>query len=144
MLEVGKVIKTDKEKNTATVEFDRKSACAKCGMCMMTEDQKKVEITLKNNIGAVEEDYVEVSMGGNFVLTAALIVYVIPLILIGVALFITKRMSEEIQLISAGGSLFVGFIISFIADRLIRNRKGYTPEIINILEKSKEETENGR
>ncbi|MGI6701479.1 MAG: SoxR reducing system RseC family protein [Christensenellales bacterium] len=141
MIETGKVISVDKEQNSVTVEFDRKSACGKCGMCLMSADKMKVELTLKNNLGAEVEDYVEVKIADSFVLSAALIVYIIPVIIFGIALFITRNMSEEIQIIVGGVSLVAGMAAAFIADRKIRNHKASTPEIINIL-KPKEESNN--
>lgn len=139
MIEKGKVIKIDNKKNTATVSFDRKSDCEKCGMCLMSKDKMKVEITLKNKVNAELNDIVEVSMGEGFVLTSAIIVYLIPVILIGLSLLFTRKYDEIIQIISIGLSLLIGLLIAFIIDKSIRNRKGFNPEIINIIEKSKEE-----
>ena len=139
MVEIGKVIKADDKHKTVTVEFDRKSACGKCGMCLMAENNMKVELNLSNKVNAVIDDMVEVKMGEGYVLTSALIVYTIPIVLVGLALFITRNLSEIIQLISIGLALILGIIAAVISDRKIRNRKGFCPEIINILEKSKEE-----
>jgi positive regulator of sigma E activity len=72
--ESGKVIKEDGRKKTVTVEFERKSACEKCGMCMMSKNNMTVSLTLKNNVDAQLGDIVEVSMGDGFVLTSAAIV----------------------------------------------------------------------
>lgn len=143
MVETGKVISADSGKNQVTVQFDRKSACGKCGMCMMSEDKMKVELTLDNYLNAKIDDIVDVSMGGGYVLTSALIVYLIPLILVGISLFATKSLSEGIQIIGIIISLLFGILIAYISDKKLRNRKGYVPEIINI-HQSKEETKNGR
>lgn len=144
MRESGKVIKEDARKKNVTVEFERKSACEKCGMCMMSKSNMTVSLTLKNNMGAKIGDTVEVSMGDSFVLTSAAIVYIIPLILGGIGLLITRNMSDWFQLIGIGAGLVGGLIVAVISDRKLRNRKGFRPEIINILEKSKEEINNGK
>jgi positive regulator of sigma E activity len=110
---------------------------------MMSEDKMKVELTLDNYLNAKIDDIVDVSMGGGYVLTSALIVYLIPLILVGISLFATKSLSEGIQIIGIIISLLIGILIAYISDKKLRNRKGYVPEIINI-HQSKEETKNGR
>lgn len=144
MVERGTVISVDSNKNTATVQFNRKSACDKCGMCLMSKDNMKVELTLNNTVNASAEDVVDVMLGDNYVLTSAIIVYMIPVALIAISLFVTRNMHELYQALSVGLSLLLGIVIAVIIDRKIKNHKGYSPEIINIIEKSKEEMEDGK
>ena len=84
--------------NKATVRFERQSACDKCHMCAVTKDGMKVEIVIENTLGANEGDCVEVEMGEKYVLTAATIVYVIPLILTGVGIGIGTLINEIAQI----------------------------------------------
>lgn len=144
MKEIGRIITVDDKKGQVVVQFDRKSQCDKCGMCLVSQDSKTVELELKNNLGAKLNDLVEVTMGDSFVLMSAIIVYLIPILLIGLSFAFTWRYGEGVQIIGFVISLVIGIIISFTVDKIIKNHKGYKPEIINIVEKSKEEEEHGR
>lgn len=114
--------------NKATVRFDRRSACDKCHMCATTKDGMKVEVVVENTLGANVGDYVEVEMGEKYVLTAAAIVYVIPLVLIGAGIGIGTLINELAQALFALGGLIIGFVIAILLDRLvIRKKKGFVP-----------------
>ncbi len=131
MTERGMVAKI--KGNKATVRFDRRSACDKCHMCAVTKDGMKVEVVVENTLGANVGDYVEVEMGEKYVLTAAAIVYVIPLVLIGVGIGIGTLINELAQALFALGGLIVGFVIAILLDKLvIRKKKGFTPRMTAI------------
>ena len=117
----------------ATVEFDRKSACDSCHMCAVTKDGMKVKIVIENSLNAAVGDVVSVSMGGRFVLTAALIVDIIPIVLVGVGVGVGTLLTEAAQAILAVCGLAVGFAIAFVLDRfVIRKKKGFAPRMTEI------------
>ena len=117
----------------ATVEFDRKSACDSCHMCAVTKDGMKVKIVIENTLNAAVGDVVTVSMGERFVLTAALIVYIIPLVLVGIGVGVGSLLTELAQVLLAVGGLVVGFVIAFLLDRfVIRKKKGFAPRMTEI------------
>lgn len=119
--------------NKATVQFERHSACDKCHMCAVTKDTMKVEVTLDNTLGANVGDFVEVEMGERYVLTAAAIVYVIPLVLIGVGIGVGTLINELAQVIMALGGLIIGFAIAILLDKfVIRKKKGFSPRMKSI------------
>lgn len=119
--------------NKATVQFERHSACDKCHMCAVTKDTMKVEVTLDNTLGANVGDFVEVEMGERYVLTAAAIVYVIPLVLIGVGIGMGTLISELAQVLMALGGLIIGFAIAILLDKfVIRKKKGFSPRMKSI------------
>lgn len=131
MVERGVVTKVKGKR--ATVSFDRRSACDSCHMCAVTKDGMKVEIVVENTLGANVGDFVTVEMGEKFVLTAATIVYVLPLVLVGAGIGIGTLISELAQIIMAIGGLVVGFAIAFLLDRfVIRKRKGFSPQMKEI------------
>ncbi|MBR2956582.1 MAG: SoxR reducing system RseC family protein [Clostridia bacterium] len=131
MVERGVVTKVKGKR--ATVSFDRRSACDSCHMCAVTKDGMKVEIVVENTLGANVGDFVTVEMGEKFVLTAATIVYVLPLVLVGAGIGIGTLISELAQIIMAVGGLVVGFAIAFLLDRfVIRKRKGFSPQMKEI------------
>lgn len=126
MTERGVVAKIKGKK--ATVRFDRRSACDSCHMCAVTRDGMKVEVVIDNTLNANVGDFVEVEMGEKFVLTAAAIVYIIPLILVGAGIGFGTLVSELAQILMAVGGLIIGFAIAFLLDRfVIRKKKGFSP-----------------
>ncbi len=119
--------------NKATVQFERHSACDKCHMCAVTKDTMKVEVTLDNTLGANVGDFVEVEMGERYVLTAAAIVYVIPLVLIGIGIGVGTLINELAQVLMALGGLIIGFAIAILLDKfVIRKKKGFSPRMKSI------------
>lgn len=131
MTERGVVTKV--KGNRATVEFDRKSACDSCHMCAVTRDGMKVKIVIDNTLGACVGDVVDVAMGERFVLTAALIVYIIPLVLVGAGIGVGSVLGELAQVLFALGGLIVGFGIAIALDRcVIRKKKGFAPRMTAI------------
>lgn len=131
MTERGVVTKVKGRK--ATVQFDRKSACDSCHMCAVTRDGMKVQIVIDNTLGASVGDFVCVQMGERFVLTAAVIVYIIPLVLVGIGVGVGSLLGELAQVLLALGGLILGFVIAFLLDRfVIRKRKGFAPVMTSI------------
>ena len=81
-------------------------------------------------------------MGERYVLTAAAIVYVIPLVLIGVGIGLGTLINELAQALMALGGLVIGFVIAILLDRLvIRKKKGFVPTMKSICPSSVEEYE---
>lgn len=131
MTERGVVVKV--KNGRATVRFDRKSACDSCHMCAVTKDGMKVEVLVDNTLGAAVGDFVSIQMGEKFVLTAAAIVYIIPLVLVGVGLWLGTLVSELAQVLFAVGGLILGFVVAFVLDRfVIRKKKGFVPVMTEI------------
>lgn len=138
MIECGKVIKI--KRNNAVVSFDRKSACDQCHMCAVSKSGKTVEITIPNVLDAEIGDTVEVTMGSRYVLTAAVIVYVIPLILVAAAVFIGEIWSDTVAIILTFVALAVGFAIAILLDKyVIRKKKGFVPEMTKLVLKAGDE-----
>ena len=109
------------------------SACDSCHMCAVTKDGMKVKIVIENTLNAAVGDVVTVSMGERFVLTAALIVYIIPLVLVGIGVGVGSLLTELAQVLLAVGGLVVGFVIAFLLDRfVIRKKKGFAPRMTEI------------
>lgn len=138
MEEIGTVEKL-KKSNTARVVFARKSACDKCGMCMRHKDSMTVYVDVKNELDAKVGDKVAVTMGDSFVLKAAFIVYIIPVLLVGIAIAIGYSFDELILFGMIVGALVVGVVVSILLDRLIRNKKGYAPQMERIIKEEDNE-----
>ena len=131
MTERGVVVKVKGKR--ATVRFDRRSACDSCHMCAVTRDGMKVEVVIENTLGANVGDFVEVEMAQKFVLTAAVIVYLIPLVLVALGVGVGVIFSELVQVILAVAGLVIGFVIAFLLDKfVIRKKKGFSPRMTKI------------
>lgn len=143
MTERGVVVKVKGKR--ATVRFDRRSACDSCHMCAVTRDGMKVEVVIENTLGANVGDFVEVEMAQKFVLTAAVIVYLIPLALVALGVGIGVLFNELTQILLAVGGLVGGFVIAFLLDKfVIRKKKGFSPQMKSIcLQTADEHIENG-
>jgi sigma-E factor negative regulatory protein RseC len=138
MEEIGVIKSVNEKKNTARVVFSRKSACDKCGMCLKSKDDMTVYIDVKNTISAKVGDKVAVVLGDSFVLKAAFIVYIIPVILVGIAIAVGRSLNELIQFAIVLGALFLGLIISILLDKLIKNKKGYAPKLERVILKEED------
>ncbi|RQD70589.1 MAG: sigma E positive regulator RseC/MucC [Tindallia sp. MSAO_Bac2] len=65
---------------TAKVKMQRHSSCAGCNACKMGSSDKPIELEALNRLNAREGDWVEVEMENQYVLTAAFMMYMIPLL----------------------------------------------------------------
>ena len=133
MLEVGIVESLNEKRGTAKVVFDRKSACDKCGMCLTAKGEKmKVYVEVKNTLGAKVGDKVGVSMSDKFVLRAAFIVYVIPVVLVGAGLFLFRKLADIWLLLVIFVGLLLGIGVGVLTDRLVRKKGTFAPTLSQI------------
>jgi len=98
-----------------------------------------VEIVCDNTLNANINDKVSVEMGEKSVLTAAIIVYIIPIILVTVSLFAFKPLGEWWQFGSAIFMLLAGFTFSSLIDKKLRKKKGFCPVMTEIINENKSE-----
>ena len=119
------------------VKLLRHTACGNCGACQLGDDQKDIMLVARNSAKANVGDMVEVSMATGGVLSAAFIMYVIPLfglflgLMLGPVLF-----AGNDGLIALMGVLLMAvafFIIKLNDKKFLKNEK-YTAQIQNILQ----------
>ena len=134
MKEVGVVHKI--KGNTATVRFERKTACENCNMCLKPKEEMYVELKVRNSQNAKIGDKVEVTMGQRAVLTASFIVYVFPLLVMAIVIGCTYKLEVWISLVAFLASLVLSFIAVAIIDKLIiKKKKDYLPVMSAIINK---------
>ena len=139
MKEIGLVHKI--KGNTATIRFERKTACENCNMCLKPKEEMYVELKVRNSLNAKVGNKVEVTMGQRAVLTASFIVYVMPLLVMFVVIGCTYKMDVWISLVASLGSLIVSFIGVAIIDKLIIKKKvDYLPVMSAIINEEIEQT----
>ena len=127
---------------TAKLKLKRYSACASCGKCATTSEEKDIIVEVDKSIGAKVGDRVEVNMETINVLKAAFIVYTIPLIalLIGIVgtfyALNTINFNGNIETISGVVGLVLTFIVFLILkknDKKFRDSKEYIPIVTRII-----------
>ena len=132
MKEIAEVVKADK--NVATIKIERKSDCYACNACSFKNNANYVKLRAINTIGAKKGDSVVVEMESNNRLTASFLVYILPLIFAAIGLLIGSFFDSEIWMfIICLTMLIVGYIIISIIDKRLTNKKGFSPEIMQIL-----------
>ena len=122
MQEIGRVEKIDK-RNYATVVFPRKQACEHCQMCFQTKDSMRVSVRVHNTLNAKVGDSVAVDMSERIVLKSALVVYLIPVLLVLVALLLTRKYDEKVQIVAFCASLAISIGIDVIVERIFRKKR---------------------
>lgn len=135
MEEIAKVVRTDGE--YAIIKVDKKSECDKCGMCLFPKNANAVEMRAKNPVRAKEGDEVIFSTEGKSKALAIVLVFLVPLLLIGLSAIIAYLVikSEIWMLILTILLLFVWFVVLSLIDKKIKNLNGFAPVIISILKK---------
>lgn len=133
MLEIGYVESVNEKRGTARVVFDRRSACDKCKMCLTANgDKMKVYVEVKNTLQAKAGDRVGVAMNDKFVLKAAFVVYIIPVILVGAGLAIFRKLSDLLLLAVIAVGLLIGVAVGITIDRLVRKKGAFAPTMTEI------------
>ena len=127
---------------TAKLKLKRQSACASCGKCATTSEEKDIIVEVDNSIGAKVGDRVEVNMETINVLKAAFIVYTIPLIALLIGIVGTFyalnaiNFNGNIEAISGVVGLVLTFIVFLILkknDKKFRDSKEYIPIVTRII-----------
>lgn len=133
MKEIGVVHKVTKS-GFAVVRFDRKLACENCNMCFKPREENYVELRVENKLNAVEGNRVAVEMGKRAVLTASFWVYVVPLVLVGIAVLCTYKLANEWIAIGVSlATLIVSFTGLIFVDRFYKKKKGFLPIMTAII-----------
>ncbi len=135
MKEYGQVVGI--KKNFAQVRIGRNSACASCGKCGMTENQKHVDFYTENTLNAQIGDRVEVEIHDNANTTGmAFVAYILPLIPALVALFVALAYLNDVWAIAL---FFVGYALGFTIVALIDKAKKHkwmqSPTMLKIISK---------
>lgn len=125
------------------VKLMRDSACGSCGACQMGDESKEVFLVARNNQEAELGDIVEVSMPTAGILSAAFIMYVIPLLSLFVGIvtgsILFKGKNGEIFTALLGLSLMaLTFLwIKHNEKRLTKGDK-FNAQILSIVQKNHE------
>ncbi len=132
MTESGIVIGIDS--GMALVRINRKAACQSCGMCGMTSGSPHADVRAQNSMGAKEGDVVTVRFFPRGGLISGALLFVLPLLLAGLGLFIGRMISEEASLALCLVMLVLSYAAAYAIDKRLRARPNTTlPVIIAVL-----------
>lgn len=123
--------------NMAEVVVTRGTACgSNCGNCESCIYDSKVKALAKNQIGALRGERVVISSKTSFVFGAAMLVYVMPLVLflIGFAIAHLLGGSEGVCVLTSFIGLVLGAVIIVLSQRLKKDKKPPVYTIIGLSE----------
>lgn len=138
MNQIGKIISI--EDKMATVELERSSACAKCGICHLGETQI-LHIDVENSINAQVGQRVLIAVGQGSVLKASSILYLIPLLAlvggIGLAYLLERLIGLPGNVdwwgIGIGLTLFfLAYVIIRLQEPALRSNPAYAPRMLRL------------
>ena len=133
MIEKGKVIQI--ENNRVIVELDHKGGCAHCSInhCCTSTTTPKRQLDLKHTGGSIKTgDWVEIETPAKSLLSAALLVFILPLI-ISTTVYITVLILSNrsgLALLSFFASFFLSIGLIAVIDRTIGKSRFFEPVII--------------
>ena len=127
----GKVVRV--KRSSACVEIVRSSACEGCKACMLAK-KKVTTLYAVNDANANVGDDVLVSLAPQKPLVATLMLFILPLVLMIVALTIAAiaGKSELMLALYALIGLVAGWLIAFVFDKFYYSKK-YVSHVIEIL-----------
>lgn len=120
----------------ADISVQRQSACAhdcsKCAGCDKMVVLSDTIVTAENPLGAQAGDIVLVESDTKQVLTAAMVVYILPFILFFVLYFLAAGLGGNLQIAVALGGFALGIVGAICWDRRERKRQQLRFKVVEI------------
>lgn len=149
MEHVGEVYEVNN--GTAKIKVKRHSSCTSCGGCgiLTAGGDKEVSMEVPNPIGAKVGEIVRISVETDKVILASLIVYVLPVIVLVIAMYITQQVAinsgylETAEVMSIGvglGAMVLVFLIIRLLDKRIARTRKFKPRITEVVPEDQLET----
>lgn len=138
MQEVAKVIR--EKENYVTVSLDKKDQCSKCGMCLFPKNAQSISIEAENQVNAKIGDTVLIERTESGKLTAFILVFLVPILLILLSSLIATLVIEKelwILWLSLISCVAWYMVLPFI-DKAIGGKLKAQTKVIKILNESKE------
>lgn len=118
------------------VKLLRHTACGSCGACHLGDDAKNISLAAINRAGAQIGDHVQVALPTSSVLSAAFIVYMVPLIGLfsGIGFSMLAGLPELTAFGIGIGVMALVFVVIRLANQRFASSNKYIAEITAILE----------
>ncbi len=136
MREIGRV--STVKRDASVVSMPMSGACERCGFCMVSGDRREVYLLAKNDADAAEGDLVEVEITAGRVISAAFIIYMVPVFLT-IAGFVVGHWltggDEEsmLPILFAIGFLVASFAGVALYDARLRRAERHEARIVRVL-----------
>ncbi len=142
MREIGKIVKT--ENGYATVSIDKKEECSKCGMCAFPKNANTIEFKAKNQVNAQLNDTVVIDRKTDGKISGIILVFLIPLLLVGLSIVLTYTTSlKEIWiLVFSAGFLVIWYTVLSIIDKKLSKKDKFLATVIEVVENKQKENFN--
>ena len=133
--EIGVVEKVIED--TAFVKVNKKDECSKCGMCLFPQGAQSVTFKAINTVNASVDDTVRLIQTKDNSLISVLLVFLVPLIFIGLAfLVVNLARINELYILLISAVLIIGwFLILPKIDKKIASTKERIYKVVEIIKK---------
>ncbi len=123
----------------ATLTIAKKDECSKCGMCLFPKGANAMEIQAKNSACGNEGDTVMIEIKESGKLLGILLVFVIPLLLIGLSFMLHYLIinNELITLCVGIVAIVLWYVVLFFIDKKLKTTKKFGAEIISVIKTEK-------
>ncbi len=141
MSDIGEIVSVDGV--YATVRMQRTAMCKSCGKCgeSALHPDREILVRAVNELGAKEGDRVRVDLETRYMLQAAFLVYIFPLLLGATGLALGFQLARWLSLPAEGTAAAAGavlFLLSFLLLRRIDRRAEaegrFRPRVVEIIE----------
>lgn len=125
----------------ATVKVDKRDECSKCGMCLFPKNASSIDFRAKNKLNAQVGDLVEIETVKDGKLLGAILVFLVPLVLIGLSAVITYIfIKKEIWLLILSVIFVIlWYTILAVIDKRLKNSINFSPQITAVIEKGEKD-----
>lgn len=133
MRETGTV--TEVKGNRAVVTVNKKQECAGCGLCLFKDGADKTELNAANDYGAKVGDAVIVESAEYGKFLGAVLAFLVPLLLIGLAVLINFIFIKREIFILILSVVFIAawYAVLAAADKKFKKSRLFTSRIVEII-----------
>lgn len=121
--------------NRATVKVDKKDECSKCGMCLFPKNASSIEFSAENCLNAREGDTVIIESQKDTKFFGALLTFLVPLLLIGIAVLINHFLikSDIWVAVLAVALVVIWYFILALIDKRLKKSFSFSMKIVEII-----------
>lgn len=135
---------TETRGNTAVVSVEKREQCKACGMCLF-KDNGKAQFYADNTVGAKVGDTVVIENRESGKLLGAILVFLIPLVILGAAVLAVRLFAIDDLFIPIIGIGAIAVYYAFLAlmDKKFRKIKAFTSTVAEIVNSATETRDDG-
>lgn len=141
MREMGVV--TEINGKTTVVSVDKKDECSRCGLCLFKEGTNKAEFFVRSEADVSVGDTVEIEGSEKGKLVGAILVFLVPLLLIGVAVALNYLFikSEIWILVLSVITIALWYMTLAFLDKRLKLSGTFNARIVSLITKAQTESD---